>query len=210
LNLSSIKSGIKYATKSVDSTIPLFINLVDISSVQHSYPYALERQASHLAAPLRFPEPASGRKLLRLVRLPAKGHETVIDLHIRKNSCTITVTRFLKPLRQLWENLDRPSEMPRIKIPVEISLANLDCNDALFRETQRGTVLDCINAPIDDSTLDHYLMFFTDTIDCKIIAITDPYKTRKAEAWHRIINRSYGAELVPPRRCFVNENVSVL
>jgi hypothetical protein len=52
-------------------------------------------------------------------------------------------------------------------------------------------------------------LFFTDTIDCKIAAITDPYKIRKAEAWHRIINRSYGAELVPPRRCFVDETVTV-
>ncbi|MBT3568010.1 MAG: hypothetical protein HN494_04110 [Opitutae bacterium] len=182
---------------------------MDFNSAQNSYPYALERQASLLAASLRFPEPSSGRWLLRLVRLPAKGRETIIDLEKRNNRCAVTVTRFLKPLRQLWEALDRPSEIPRTTIPLEISMANLDCNDALFRETERGTVLDCINAPIDDSGMDHYLIFFTDTIDCKIAAITDPYKMRKAEAWHRIINRSYGAELIPPRRCFVEETVSV-
>ena len=162
-----------------------------------------------MAASLRFPEPSSGRWLLRLVRLPAKGRETIIDLENQNNRCVMTVTRFLKPLRLLWEALGRPSEIPSRIIPIEISMANLDCNDALFLETERGTVLDCINAPKDDSSLDHYLVFFTDTIDCKIAAITDPYKLRKAEPWHRIINRSYGAELVPPRRCFVEETVSV-
>ena len=174
-----------------------------------SYPYALERQASFLGAALPFPEPNSGGWLFRLSRFPVKGRETVIDIEKRGDRFFVTVSRFLQPLRQTWESLGRPADPVREIVSVEISASTLESSDALIREIEKGTPLACIDEPLDKPFCDHYFLFFTDTLECSIAAVTDPYDKREAESWHRLINRSYGAELVPPRRCFAEDAVLV-
>ncbi len=169
-----------------------------------SYPYALERQASGLGAALPLPEPGSGGWLLRLVRLPQSAPEVIVDLEKRGGRRFVTVTRFLRPLRRTWENLGRPTDLMTGLVPVEISISTLPAGNAMALETERGTPLDCLNDPRNDHARDHYLLFYTDTKECRIAAMSNPYETREAEAWQRLINRSYGAELEPPRRLFAD------
>ena len=72
----------------------------------------------------------------------------------------------------------------------------------MAREIERGTPGDCFYDLSDDPDADHYLIFHTDTKECFFAGITAPYERPEAEAWQRLINRSYAAELVPPRRRF--------
>jgi hypothetical protein len=53
----------------------------------------------------------------------------------------------------------------------------------------------------------HFFIFFTDSHNCISSGISNPYE-KHDEQWIRILNRSYGAELTPPRRNV--ENISVL
>ena len=182
---------------------------MDAASAIDSYPYALERQASFLGAALPFPEPNSGGWLFRLSRFPVKGRETVVDVEKRGDRFFVTVSRFLQPLRQTWESLGRPADPVRKMVSMEISISTLEGSDALVREIERGTPLACIDEPLDEPFRDHYFLFFTDTLECSIAAVTNPYDKREAESWHRLINRSYGAELVPPRRCFAEDAILV-
>ena len=174
-----------------------------------SYPYALERQASFLGAALPFPEPNTGGWLFRLSRFPARGRETVIDVERRGDRIFVTVSRFLQPLRQTWESLGRPTNPMHQIVSVEISISTTKATAPLVREIENGTPIACLDEPLNEPFRDHYMLFFTDTRECRIAAITDPYDRREAESWHRLINRSYGAELVPPRRCFAEEAVLV-
>lgn len=173
------------------------------SAFLESYPYALERQASGLGAALSLPEPDSGGWLLRLVRLPRSAPEVIVDLEKRGGRLFVSVSRFLRPLRQTWERRGRPTDLVTGLVPVEISVSTLPAENAMALEVERGAPLDCMNDPQNDPEQDHYLLFYTDTKDCKIAAVSNPYESRDAEAWHRLINRSYGAELEPPRRLFV-------
>ena len=168
-----------------------------------SYPYALERQASGLGAALPLPEPDSGGWLLRLVRLPQSAPEVIVDVEKRGGRHFVTVSRFLRPLRRTWESLGRPRAPMTGLVPVEISISNLPARNAMALEIERGTPLECPNDPQDEPDRDHYLLFYTDTKECRIAAAANPYESKEAEAWHRLINRSYGAELEPPRRLFV-------
>ena len=53
---------------------------------------------------------------------------------------------------------------------------------------------------------DHYFLFKTDSINCFVYGISNPC-IKKDESWIRLINRSFGTELVPPRRKFVEKLV---
>ena len=169
------------------------------------YPFSLERQASRFAASLPLPEPNTNSWLFRLVRLPAKGRETLVDVEKRGSRFFVTVSRFLIPLRKLWESHGKPRILPQGMISVEISISTLPVNDPLNREIVSYTPLDCLDAPTNDPADDHYFCFFTDTRECNIAAISNPYENREAESWHRLINRSYAAELVAPRRRFATD-----
>jgi len=50
---------------------------------------------------------------------------------------------------------------------------------------------------IDD--VDLFYFFFTDSFNC-VTATTTHLHRQTDELWQRIINRSYGTELIPPRR----------
>ena len=52
-----------------------------------SFPKRLEEQVARLSAYMNLPEPASGDLFFRLVRMPAKGRETVVDI----NSCDLGI-----------------------------------------------------------------------------------------------------------------------
>ena len=169
------------------------------------YSFSLERQASRFAASLPLPEPNTNSWLFRLVRLPAKGRETMVDVEKRGGRFFVTVSRFLIPLRRLWESHGRPHILPKGIVPVEISISTLPVDDPFNREIMGYTPLDCLDAPSNDPAADHYFCFFTDTRECNIAAISNPYENRKAESWHRLINRSYAAELVAPRRQFATD-----
>ena len=170
-----------------------------------SYSFSLEKQASRFAASLPLPEPNTNSWLFRLARLPAKGRETLVDVEKRGGRFFVTVSRFLIPLRRLWESHGRPQILPKGIVPVEISISTLPVDDPLNREIMGYTPLDCLDAPSNDPVADHYFCFFTDTRECNIATISNPYENRKAESWHRLINRSYAAELVAPRRQFATD-----
>ena len=93
-----------------------------------SFPKRLEEQVARLSAYMNLPEPASGDLFFRLVRMPAKGRETVVDI----NSCgfryRVRITRFLKSLRRSLLNCESPKpNLNHAVVPsVEISSSYLD------------------------------------------------------------------------------------
>ena len=78
-----------------------------------SFPKRLEEQVARLSAYMNLPEPSSGDLFFfRLVRMPAKRKETVVDI----NSCgfryRVRITRFLKSLRRSLLNCE--SQTPNL------------------------------------------------------------------------------------------------
>ena len=51
--------------------------------MHQSFPKILEERAAQYSAYMNLPEPDSGEMFFRLVRMPLKGRETIIDV----NSC---------------------------------------------------------------------------------------------------------------------------
>ena len=80
--------------------------------MQKSFPKRLEEQVARLSAYMSLPEPASGNTFLRLIRLPARGRETVVDLSSCGFRFRLRVTRFLKSLRQNFLHHDSSGNEP--------------------------------------------------------------------------------------------------
>lgn len=168
-----------------------------------SFPYFLERHASRLSASMDLPPPNSGRTFLRLMRLPKDGRETILDLTTYGQKFELLVTRFLKPLRdEIAKGFeigdDECATIP--SLPIEISSMRLGFDDALAFALQTEDYELFEDGLSESMDGDHYFLFFTDSNEFVCKAVSDPMRDPRFENWVRVINRSYGLELNPPRR----------
>ena len=160
-----------------------------------SFPQRLERQASSVVANLDLPAPNSGNFLLRLARFPNRGTETILDVIQQNHRILLKVTRILVNLRKpLVEGKFEK------KIPVEISFSYIDQNEPLVQELSRDIQFQLVDDLENSMDGNHFFLFYTDSIECIAKAISNPHEKVWAEAWQRLINRSYGTEHVVPRR----------
>ena len=72
---------------------------------------------------------------------------------------------------------------------------------SIVREIEKGIFWGCRQGLQYWRDADHYFLWHRDIKGTtRISAITDPFKQPHAESWQRLINRSIGAGLIPPRR----------
>lgn len=110
----------------------------------------------------------------------------------------MTITRFLESIRNLI--LHNKSYKG---IETEISIAECQNTEPILREFNSGNIFN-LKSNLDNNVKDdHFFLFFTDSQNCIASGISNPNE-KKHETWIRIINRSYGTELIPPRRLFKN------
>lgn len=159
----------------------------------------LEVLASSLGATLHLPEPGSGKFCMRLIRLPVDGPETIIDIKSVGHRYFVTTSRFIEPLRQSVKGLMNGKISENFRIPMEISSSECSGNESLILECKNESIygLRSSFSSIDD--VDLFYFFFTDSFNC-VTATTTHLHRQTDELWQRIINRSYGTELIPPRR----------
>ena len=168
-----------------------------------SFPYYLERHASRLSASMDLPPPNSGRTFLRLVRLPKDGRETILDLTTYGQKFELLVTRFLKPLRdEIAKGFEiGDEELSKVTSwPIEISSMRMGFDDALAFALQTEDYELFEDGLSESMDADHYFLFFTDSNEFVCKAVSNPVRDPRFENWVRVINRSYGLELNPPRR----------
>ncbi len=166
-----------------------------------SFSHEIERQASSLSSALVLPEPNSKNFSFRLSRFPIDGTETIVDIHSSGERIFISVTRFLKSIRRHILETKTGELDCDIKLGVEISISECNYNEPILREILNSNIFDLtsdLSESIDDN---HFFIFFTDSHNCISSGISNPYE-KQEEHWIRILNRSYGAELTPPRRTF--------
>ena len=170
--------------------------------MQKSFPKRLEEQVAGLSAYMSLPEPASGNTFLRLIRLPARGRETVVDLSSCGFRFRLRVTRFLKSLRQNFLHHDSSGNEPSQKTnpSIEISSSYLNADDSAVRILDHLNFNDFRNDLEDDLHADHFFLFYTNSEDFECRAVSNPHKKKSTEEWNLLINHSYGLELSPPRR----------
>ena len=180
------------------------IEIAFISAMPNqSFPYYLERHASRLSASMDLPPPNSGRTFLRLMRLPKDGRETILDLTTYGQKFELLVTRFLKPLR---DEIARGFEIGDEELskvtswPIEISSMRMGFDDALAFALQTEDYELFEDGLSESMDADHYFLFFTDSNEFVCKAVSNPVRDPRFENWVRVINRSYGLELNPPRR----------
>ena len=164
-----------------------------------SFAHLIERQASSIAASLFLPAPNSNEFSMRLSRFPTDGTETILDIHSSGSRVFVTVTRFMKSLRSLLLLPSTNYSMAIPQFPVEISISECNGNDPILREVLINQIFDIECNLSDERDDDHYFLFFTDSRKCISAGISNP-SDKLNEQWIRLINRSYGTELVPPRR----------
>ena len=159
----------------------------------------LERLSSTLGATLHLPDPGSGKFCMRLIRLPLDGPETIIDIKSVGYRYFVTTTRFIEPLRLSMKGFMSGKYSEKLTIPVEISSSECSGNEPMIVECKNESIygLRSSFSSIDD--VDLFYFFFTDSVNCVTATTTDVYR-QSDELWQRIINRSYGTELIPPRR----------
>jgi len=168
-----------------------------------SFPYYLERHASRLSASMDLPPPNSGRTFLRLMRLPKDGRETILDLTTYGQKFELLVTRFLKPLRdEITKGFEiGDEELSKVTSwPIEISSMRMGFDDALAFALQTEDYELFEDGLSESMDADHYFLFFTDSNEFVCKAVSNPVRDPRFENWVRVINRSYGLELNPPRR----------
>ena len=168
-----------------------------------SFPYYLERHASRLSASMDLPPPNSGRTFLRLMRLPKDGRETILDLTTYGQKFELLVTRFLKPLRdEIAKGFEiGDEELSKVTSwPIEISSMRMGFDDALAFALQTEDYELFEDGLSESKDADHYFLFFTDSNEFVCKAVSSPARDPRFENWIRVINRSYGLELNPPRR----------
>ena len=175
-----------------------------------SYPLLLERQVARFSGNMELPPPHSGRIYLRLVRLAQRGRETVMDVYTSGNRMRIRVTRFLAPLRDTIkvDPMDgHLTAIPDIKIPIEVSSDYLDPWDSFLKMIYKENFGNFAHDLSEDIDADHYFMFYTNSSGYAAKAISNPHAKKWPEDWLRLINRSYGMELHPPRRLFYKDRI---
>ena len=168
-----------------------------------SFPYYLERHASRLSASMDLPPPNYVRTFLRLRRLPKDGRETILDLTTYGQKFELLVTRFLKPLRdEIAKGFEiGDEELSKVTSwPIEISSMRMGFDDALAFALQTEDYELFEDGLSESMDADHYFLFFTDSNEFVCKAVSNPVRDPRFENWVRVINRSYGLELNPPRR----------
>ena len=185
----------------------LFTSGIEIAFIlampNQSFPYYLERHASRLSASMDLPPPNSGRTFLRLMRLPKDGRETILDLTTYGQKFELLVTRFLKPLRdEIAKGFEiGDEELSKVTSwPIEISSMRMGFDDALAFALQTEDYELFEDGLSESMDADHYFLFFTDSNEFVCKAVSNPVRDPRFENWVRVINRSYGLELNPPRR----------
>ena len=175
-----------------------------------SYPLLLERQAARFSGNMELPPPHSGRIYLRLVRLAQRGRETVMDVYTSGNRMRVRITRFLAPLRETIkiDSIDgNLSVDDTCVVPVEVSSCYFDPEDSFLRMIAKEDFGNFAHQLEDEIHGDHYFMFYTNSSGYTAKGISNPHTKKWPEDWLRLINRSYGVELTPPRRLFYKDKV---
>ncbi len=178
-----------------------------------SYPLLLERQAAKYSGAMDLPIPHSGRIYLRLIRLAQRGRETVVDLYSCGNRMRIRVTRFLAPLRETIKIDPIDGELSidhNVRVPIEVSSDFLDPWDSFLKMIEKENFDNFANDLSGEIDADHYFMFYTNSSGYTAKGITNPHLKKWPEDWLRLINRSYGMELHPPRRLFYKEKAMII
>lgn len=173
-----------------------------------SYPLLLERQAARLSGAMELPPPHSGRIYLRLVRLAQRGRETVMDVYASGNRMRIRVTRFLAPLRETIKIDPMDGQLSvdsSIRIPIEVSSDFLDPCDSFLKMIAKEDFGNFANDLSDEIDADHFFVFYTNSSGYTAKGMTNPHAKKWPEDWLRLIHRSYGMELHPPRRLFYKQ-----
>ena len=165
-----------------------------------------ERQVFTNAACPLVPD-GQARWALRLLHLPAKGTETVWDFLSGPVSNKVRVTRFLRSVRRELENMDC-SQNPLPSVSKEISQGEMTSREPIVLEVDKGLIWGCRQGLENSVNKDHYFLWYRENRGAtRISAITDPYGQPYAESWQRLINRSIGAGLIPPRRLIADLTV---
>ena len=149
------------------------------------------------------PPPNSGRTFLRLMRFPKNGRYTILDLTTYGQKFELLITRFLKPLqREILKGFESGDEnLSMVKSwPIEISSMRMGFDDGLAFALQTEDYEQFEDGLSESVDADHYFLFFTDSNEFVCKAVSNPVRDPRFENWVRIINRSYGLELSPPRR----------
>ena len=177
-----------------------------------SYPLLLERQAARFSGNMELPPPHSGRIYLRLVRLAKRGRETVLDVFTSGGRMQIRVTRFLAPLRETIkvDPIDGQLSLDTQRtVPVEVSTDYLDPWDSFLKMISKEDFGAFAHDLSGDIEADHYFMFYTNSSGYTVKGISNPHEKKWPENWLRLIHRSYGMELHPPRRLFYQEPINL-
>ena len=172
-----------------------------------SFSHEIERQASSLSSALVLPEPNSRNFSFRLSRFQIEGTETIVDIHSSGERIFISVTRFLKSIRRYILESKKSDFDYDIKLGVEISISEFDQNEPILREFINSNIFDITSDLSQRTDENHFFLFFTDSHNCISSGISNPYEKHE-EQWIRLLNRTYGAELTPPRRTF--KGISIL
>ena len=175
-----------------------------------SYPLLLERQAARFSGTMELPPPHSGRMYLRLVRLAQRGRETVMDVYTSGNRMRVRITRFLAPLRDTIQidPIDGNLSIDQsVVVPVEVSSCYFDPEDSFLRMIAKEDFGSFAHQLEDEIQADHYFMFYTNSSGYTAKGISNPHAKKWPEDWLRLIHRSYGVELTPPRRLFYKEKI---
>ena len=159
----------------------------------------LERVASSLGATLNLPDPKSGKFCMRLIRLPVNGPETIIDIKSVGYRYFVTTTRFIEPLRLSMKGFMNGKFSEKLTVPVEISSAECSGNEPMIVECKNESIHGLKSSFSSTDSVDLFYFFFTDSVNCVTASTSDVFR-QTDELWQRIINRSYGTELIPPRR----------
>ena len=177
-----------------------------------SYPLLLERQAARFSGAMELPPPHSGRMYLRLVRLAQRGRETVMDVYTSGNRMRVRITRFLAPLRETIQidPIDGNFSIDQsLVVPVEVSSCYFDPEDSFLRMIAKEDFGSFADQLEDEIQADHYFMFYTNSSGYTAKGISNPHAKKWPEDWLRLIHRSYGVELSPPRRLLYKETLTV-
>ena len=89
-------------------------------------------------------------------------------------------------------------------LALEISLSKFPLLNVInlirwIREISTSQIFDISSRLSDGERDDHFFLFYTDSNNCIAAGISNPYQNQN-ELWIRLINRSFGTELVAPRR----------
>ena len=146
------------------------------------------------------PKPESGQFCFRLSRFPLDGTETIVDVYSNGHRFFVTVTRFLLSLRAFLIN-SKTEDVSFANFPIEISTSECQRLNPLIREISTSQIFDISSRLSDGIRDDHFFLFYTDSNNCIAAGMSNPYQNQN-ELWIRLINRSFGTELVAPRRNF--------